>query len=597
MPTPYDPKKTEIRGSYLTTTLLTFQPGLTPAALPEDLEAAMALFVHSEHCPRLVREEYLKSMEQDQRPEEEVEPLLPSPAERDPGAVEQDPYMAGLGARLTTRDLNNTNHIGEGEEEPGEEGGDANYGHLTTDEDEDWSRDRVLLGFSDTDIREAEKWLERTQASTPAVEHEWEELYSPGDLNPEQREVYDRVVGCVVAGEVEGRLIDLSGGAGTGKTRLIRTVLQNVEIITGDKNRIKVCAYTNSAASYFVGGVTAHKLFRLNVERSDRPQCRHQAELEGLRLAALQEDFTNTTAVIIDEKSMIGCYTLWCIDQRLRQARPHHAHLPFGGLLVVLAGDLSQLPPVGDVALYARSGKKTAKQQLGYGLYQQFTESYLLLTSMRQLGEENEMFRQELGRLARGSFTITDWRRWSTRELATLPAVEREMFETLGVKLCARKADMVTFNEAGLRRTGSPILVLRAVHNNRAAARGSDTKGQIPAVLPVARGASVVLTSNLWPHMKLLNGTRGTLTYVVYEEGRGPEDGLPAFLVVTFPEYTGPAFIPGEPGTVPIFTRLAEWKEGRNICKRRTFPLILGYSITLHKCQGEDKMWHWLLSG
>ena len=130
MPTPYDVKKTEIRGSYLTTTLLTFQPGLTPATLPDDLEAAMALFVYTEHCPRLVKEEYLKSMERDQRPEEEVEPLLPSPAERDPGAVEQDPYMAGLGARLTTTDLNNMNLIGEGEEEQGD-CGDANYSHLT----------------------------------------------------------------------------------------------------------------------------------------------------------------------------------------------------------------------------------------------------------------------------------------------------------------------------------------------------------------------------------------------------------------------------------------------------------------------------------
>ena len=577
----------EIRGSYLTTQLLTFQPGLTPTTLPDELEAAMAHFVHSAHCPRLIREEYLESMEQDKQPEEEVDPLLPSPAQLDPGLVEQDRYMVGLGARLTTHDLNNMNLIGEGEEEQGDGGGDANYSHLTTDQDEDWSRDRVLLGLTTTELREAEKWLEQTRANTLEVVEEWEQQYSPEDLNVEQRAVYERVVGCVVAGDCEGRLIDLSGGAGTGKTRLIRTILQNTEMITGVRNKIKVCAYTNSAASYFVGGVTAHRAFRLNVERSDKPQNRNQAELEGLRLASLQEDFTNTVAVIIDEKSMIGCYTLWCIDQRLRQARPSQADRPFGGLLVLLSGDLSQLPPVGDVSLYAKSARKTAKQQLGHALFQQFSECYMLVTPMRQLGEENELFRQELGRLARGTFTIGDWRRWSTRDLSILPTEEKQRFETEGVKLCAMKADMVSFNEAGLRRTGSPILVMRAVHNNATAARAGESKGQIPAMLPVARGASVVLTSNLWPQMKLLNGSRGTLSYVVFEEGQDPEKELPAMLVVTFPDYIGPPFISGEPGTVPLFSRLTEWKQGKTTCKRRMYSLILGYALTIHKSQGE----------
>ena len=75
---------------------------------------------------------------------------------------------------------------------------------------------------------------------------------------------------------------------------------------------------------------------------------------------------------------------------------------------------------------------------------------------------------------------------WSTRELATLPEEERERFLTGGVKLCSRKQDMVTFNEAGLRRTGNPILMLKALHNNSTARNASESKGQFPALLPVA---------------------------------------------------------------------------------------------------------------
>ena len=69
----------------------------------------------------------------------------------------------------------------------------------------------------------------------------------------------------------------------------------------------------------------------------------------------------NTVAVIIDEKSMIGCFLLWCVDQRLRQAKPQSSKLPFGGVLVLMCGDLSQLPPVGDKAVYSARGKVTAQ--------------------------------------------------------------------------------------------------------------------------------------------------------------------------------------------------------------------------------------------
>ena len=585
VPDPHNEHNKEIRKSYLTTQLLVFHPGMTPLTLPENLETAMAKFVHSEHCPRLVREEYLESMKREKPPTEEVEPLLASPRERDPSEIQQDPYMAGLGARLTTVDLNNLNHIEEEEEMREGDSTVADYAHLTTDDTVDWSRDRVLLGLTAAQIKEAEQWLERVKVNTILPAETWEQEYSPADLNEKQRQVYDRVLGLVETGKCEGHLIDLSGGAGTGKTRLIRTILQNIERVTGKSDTARVCAYTNSAAGHFVGGSTLHRLLRLDVSRNQKYKNGFQAELEGLRLASLQEDFKNTKVLIIDEKSMVGCFLLWCIDQRLRQARPSHALLPFGGHLVLMCGDLSQLPPVGDLALYATSGRKTAKQLLGFGLYKQFVESYTLVTSMRQIGEENEHFRQELGRLAHGTFTIQDWRRWSTRELKYLPEEEKVRFETEGIKLCSRKTDMVSYNEAGLIRTNNPILVMRAVHNNTTAARAS--AGQLPTILPVARGASVVLTSNLWPQAKLLNGSRGTVTYIVFGEGKGPGDGLPDLLVVTFPKYTGPPYIPGEPGTVPVVVQLADWKEGKTRCLRTIFPLILGFSITIHKSQGQ----------
>ena len=144
-----------MRADYLRTQLLVFQPGLTPLTLPNDLESAMAEFIHTEYCPRLIREEYLKSL-QGQNLEEEVEPLLPDPEPPNPRDIEQDPYMAGLGAQLTTTDLNNLNCIDEATEELIEEFDDAAavYNNLVTDESEDWSKDRIELGLTAAQMAE-----------------------------------------------------------------------------------------------------------------------------------------------------------------------------------------------------------------------------------------------------------------------------------------------------------------------------------------------------------------------------------------------------------------------------------------------------------
>ena len=53
------------------------------------------------------------------------------------------------------------------------------------------------------------------------------------------------------------------------------------------------------------------------------------------------------TLIIIDEFSVIGQKMLSWIDSRCRQGKALE-HLPFGGISVILVGDIAQLPPVLD---------------------------------------------------------------------------------------------------------------------------------------------------------------------------------------------------------------------------------------------------------
>ena len=593
-PDPKNPKLVEMRRDYLRTQLLTFEPGMRPQNLPkpENLETAMSDFIHTRHCPKMIRDEYLKSFENGGEEEEEVQPLLDDPEPLDPGSILQDPYMAGLGAALTKADLNNANMVDEDEEAAlAEEQDDIQYLNLATDEAEDWSRDRIQLGLTSQQMGDAMHWLEQTKAVTDIPPEEWTESYEVSTLNPQQRAVYDRFAQYVMGEEPSptGHLIDLSGGAGTGKSRLIKTMLYQSEIQSGDRNRVKVCAFTNSAARAFIGGKTVHKLMRLDVERGVRGTWhRHQTELGGPRLLDMQEDFRTTRCVIIDEKSMVGCFMLWCMDQRLRQARPHHSDQMFGGLVVILVGDLSQLPPVTDKPLFCEANDPmTGPQAEGLALFQMFKECFFLTESMRQQGASNELFRQQLTGMATGKYSIEDWHSWLPRSLDNMPDEERSRFLNEGVKLCSRKVDMVPFNEAGLLRCNSPILIMKAAHNNKKAEKCTEAEGEgLAKILPVARGGQVVLSENLWPETGLFNGSMGKVTYILFDEEKGPAQGLPTFIVVTFPEYKGPAFIPGEPGTVPIFPRTAEWTKEKQRCTRRNFPLLPAYALTIHKSQG-----------
>ena len=141
-PDPWNPKLAEYRADYLRTQLLTFQPGAVPQTLPEldQLEGAMKAFVETVHCPRLIREDYLASLEKkdEGEMEDEVRPLLEDPEPLDPGRIVQDPYMIGLGARLAKADLNNRNLIEESEEAAREDEYEILYTNLATDENEDW---------------------------------------------------------------------------------------------------------------------------------------------------------------------------------------------------------------------------------------------------------------------------------------------------------------------------------------------------------------------------------------------------------------------------------------------------------------------------
>ena len=126
----------------------------------------------------------------------------------------------------------------------------------------------------------------------------------------------------------EGNLF-ITGRAGTGKSTLLRCLR---EIIA---DRGVVLAPTGLAAVN-VGGQTIHSFFGFP-PRLIRP--------DDIRRSRNGRVMRQLKFLVIDEVSMVRSDLMWAIDQSLRvnRGRPRE---PFGGVRLLLFGDLHQLPPV-----------------------------------------------------------------------------------------------------------------------------------------------------------------------------------------------------------------------------------------------------------
>ncbi|KAE8228524.1 hypothetical protein CF326_g6539 [Tilletia indica] len=149
----------------------------------------------------------------------------------------------------------------------------------------------------------------------------------------------------------------MHGEAGTGKTVVVR-LLRELMDRYGRGNEIKFMAPTGKAASA-IGGMTQHSAFGLEVHRrglTTEERQDAQRDNQPKRMRFLQTSFGHIQWLFFDEVSMTSCEVFHEIDQALRIGT-QRLDEPFGGINVLFAGDLCQLPPVGAAPLYTRTSR------------------------------------------------------------------------------------------------------------------------------------------------------------------------------------------------------------------------------------------------
>lgn len=305
-------------------------------------------------------------------------------------------------------------------------------------------------------------------------------------MNPEQKGAFDAVS--------EGKNIFLTGPAGTGKSYVINEIKQWAA--KNNKN-FAITALTGCAA-VLINGKTLHSTLGLGL--GDKPvdmivhKMKRCNKAQYTRLQTLQ-------MIVIDEVSMMSDELLEKASAVLSAIRQKPE--PFGGVQVILAGDMCQLGPI--------TGKFCFLSPIWNDLIQ---EMHVLKTIVRQSGDQ--LFLQILHYLRKGKCT--------KKILDKLLACQKVKF-TEGIKptrLYPRRANVEKINQQeydALIEAGAleNIYTTRATssipHKAEASMNWAKNTG-IPLDIKLCVGAQVVVTSNLDQDSGIINGTRGIVTDV-----------------------------------------------------------------------------------
>ncbi|KAL2474964.1 ATP-dependent DNA helicase [Abeliophyllum distichum] len=396
------------------------------------------------------------------------------------------------------------------------------------------------------------------------------------DLSTQQRMAHDLILTSLR--EQKSIYVIISRGAGTGKSTLINAIVHSAFNLFNSNKAIRIMAPTGVAA-FNIGRATIHHELAISAERKPSQPYTHISSDQCRRM---QEDFKDTKLIIIDEYSMLGGAMIANVDLRCRDIFANNE--AFGGISVVLVGDIHQLPPVFDSPLY--SGNGSYMQQCGSLAYSVFNKCIRLSHIFRQAGEDQASLRETLHRLSDGTSTLEDWYMFKSRDYSTLTAEEMNNFK-YSLRLFPTKQSANQYNRKRLIELGRPIARIVSKNNCETATKSEPDQAKgLEKVLYISVGARVMLRANLTTHYGLVNGAMGTVVDIVYAVNYKSPCDLPLAIIVDFDNYRGTNFREGT-NLIPIPPITSNWKASNGTsCQRTQIPVVLCWAITIHKSQG-----------
>ncbi|KAE8230690.1 hypothetical protein CF326_g4303 [Tilletia indica] len=405
----------------------------------------------------------------------------------------------------------------------------------------------------------------------------------------------------------------MHGEAGTGKTVVVRLLRELMDRF-GRGNEIKFMAPTGKAASA-IGGMTQHSAFGIDVHRrgmTTEEEQVSQRENQGKRMRFLQAAFAHVHWLFFDEVSMTSCEVFGEIDQALRTAT-QKLDEPFGGVNVIFAGDLCQLPPVGAAPLYTKtsrtsqSGEMRTKVDLG-------RLSWLSVDQVVEFTEQMRMkdsdMAEALTRLRTRTCVDADTSLFNTNVLRSQNASDTVDVRCRAelIVLAATNRTVRALNErkaASQAATASRHLVVSHAQDDTNTAISAQTRNALLSYngrgetrvgigrLPLYIGMPVVYRGpNKSVALGITNGAFGKVAgWKMAEDRLGLT--VPIGAIVNFDDSATWNLSGLDPGCLPILPTSSTFTfslaEDNNIVRRisrRQLPLQPGFAMTVHSAQG-----------
>ena len=339
----------------------------------------------------------------------------------------------------------------------------------------------------------------------------------------------------------------ITGKAGTGKTTLLKYITENV------KTNIVVTASTGIAAIN-AGGVTLHSLFEIPITiiSPNTPLKTRVGRKKADVIKAMK-------ILVIDEISMVRADILDFVDKRLQQCRSDSR--PFGGVKVVMFGDLFQLPPV------VKTNEESILKMFYPSPY--FYNAHVFDKCGFAVIELTKVFRQENADFVKMLNHVRSYRLLPD-DMVKLRRLynpeESQNFNNGNIHICSLRRDVAKINSEQL---GDPT------HNFIAEIKGEFSKDSAPCdeELKIRVGAKVMMLTND-PLQLYCNGTLGVVTNISNDTITVKLDnGL--YVDVSKFEWKACDYEMKDEKIVTI---------EKGSC--RQFPITLAWAITIHKSQG-----------